>query len=112
MLWRIANHGPQCTSIRYSERLAHAGIAGSVGSVGDSFDNALAETINGLFKTALIKPEGPGGPWNRSSSPPPNGSTGSTTAGSTSYCGDIPPAELEDAFYAHHTAQPPAELTA
>ena len=41
-------------SIRYSERLAEAGIEPSVGSKGDSYDNALAETINGLYKTELI----------------------------------------------------------
>ncbi|SMG34723.1 hypothetical protein SAMN06265784_103283 [Paraburkholderia susongensis] len=41
-------------SIRYSERLAEAGIEPSVGSRGDSYDNALAETINGLYKTELI----------------------------------------------------------
>ena len=41
-------------SIRYTERLAHAGIEASVGSVGDSYDNALAETINGLYKTEVI----------------------------------------------------------
>ena len=41
-------------SIRYTERLAEAGIEPSVGSVGDSYDNALAETVNGLFKTEVI----------------------------------------------------------
>jgi putative transposase len=50
----------QYTSIRFGERLAQAGISPSVGSVGDSFDNALAESINGLCKTELIKP---GKPW-------------------------------------------------
>jgi transposase InsO family protein len=44
----------QYLSIRYSERLAEAGIEPSVGSRGDSYDNALAETINGLYKTELI----------------------------------------------------------
>jgi putative transposase len=53
------DRGSQYTSIRYTERLAHAGIAASVGSVGDSYDNALAETINGLYKTELIRPRGP-----------------------------------------------------
>jgi len=42
-------------SIRYTERLAEAGIAPSVGSVGDAYDNALAETINGLYKTEVIR---------------------------------------------------------
>ncbi|KZN44109.1 hypothetical protein N482_17630 [Pseudoalteromonas luteoviolacea NCIMB 1942] len=46
-------------SIRYSERLAEAGIQASVGSVGDSYDNAMAETINGLFKTEVIRRNGP-----------------------------------------------------
>lgn len=51
--------GSQYTSVRFSEHLAEAGISASVGSVGDSFDNALAETINGLYKTELIKHRGP-----------------------------------------------------
>lgn len=46
-------------SIRYTERLAEAGIDASVGSVGDSYDNALAETINGLYKTEVIRKRGP-----------------------------------------------------
>lgn len=49
-----SDRGSQYLSIRYSEQLAEAGIQGSVGSKGDSYDNALAETINGLFKTELI----------------------------------------------------------
>ena len=54
---RLIHHsdrGVQYVSIRYSERLAEAGIEPSVGSVGDSYDNALAETINGLYKTEVI----------------------------------------------------------
>ncbi len=50
---------PQYVSIRYSERLAEAGIEPSVGSTGDSYDNALAETINGLFKAEVIHRRGP-----------------------------------------------------
>jgi transposase InsO family protein len=49
----------QYTSIRYSERLAEAGAQPSVGSVGDSYDNAMAESIIGLFKTELIRRHGP-----------------------------------------------------
>jgi transposase InsO family protein len=49
----------QYLSIRYTERLGEAGIEPSVGSKGDSYDNALAETINGLFKTEIIWPNGP-----------------------------------------------------
>ena len=46
-------------SIRYTERLAEAGIEPSVGSVGDSFDNALAESVIGLYKTEVIRRRGP-----------------------------------------------------
>jgi len=49
----------QYVSIRYTERLAEAGIEPSVGSVGDSYDNALAESINGLYKTEVIRRRGP-----------------------------------------------------
>lgn len=46
-------------SLRYTERLAEAGFKASVGSVGGSYDNAMAETINGLFKTEVIRRNGP-----------------------------------------------------
>lgn len=54
-----SDRGGQYVSIRYTERLAAAGIESSVGSVGDSYDNALAETIIGLYKTELIRQRGP-----------------------------------------------------
>ena len=54
-----SDRGVQYVSIRYTERLADAGIELSVGSVGDSYDNALAETINGLYKTEVIRRRGP-----------------------------------------------------
>ena len=54
-----SDHGSQYLSIRYTERLAEANIEASVGSVGDSYDNALAETINGLYKTEVIWHRGP-----------------------------------------------------
>jgi len=54
-----SDHGGQYLSIRYSDRLAEAGIDPSVGSVGDSYDNALAETVIGLFKTEVIRQRGP-----------------------------------------------------
>ena len=105
------DRGSQYTAIRYTERLAEAGIAASVGSVGSSYDNALAESINGLFKTELIKPRAP---WR----------TFDTVEIATAewvdwfnhrrlyeYCGDVPPADLEDAYYAQNRAQPTAELS-
>ena len=89
----------QYLSIRYTERLAEAGVESSVGSVGDSYDNALAETIIGLFKTEVIRRRGP---WR--------------TLDAVEYAtlewvdwfnhrrllepiGNIPPAELEQANY-------------
>ena len=97
------DRGSQYTSIRFTERLAEAGIQPSVGAVGSSYDNALAETINGLYKTELIKP---GKPWR----------TVEDVELATArwvdwfnhrrlyeYCGDVPPAELETAYYAQQT---------
>lgn len=54
-----SDRGSQYLSIRYTERLAEAGIESSVGSVGDSYDNAMAESIIGLYKTEMIWPRGP-----------------------------------------------------
>jgi putative transposase len=51
--------GSQYTSIRYTERLDEIGARPSIGSVADSYDNALAETVNGLYKTELIRRRGP-----------------------------------------------------
>jgi putative transposase len=94
--------GSQFTSIRYGERLAELGATPSIGSVGDSYDNALAETVNGLYKAELIY--GPDqGPWR---------SIEAVELATLSwvhwynhqrlhgYCGDIPPAEYEEAYYA------------
>ena len=54
-----SDHGTQYLSIRYTERLAEAGIEPSVGSRGDSYDNALAESVIGLFKTEVIRRRSP-----------------------------------------------------
>lgn len=54
-----SDRGSQYVSIKYIERLAEAGVGPSVGSLGDSYDNALTETINGLYKAEVI----PRGPW-------------------------------------------------
>jgi transposase InsO family protein len=94
-----SDRGCQYLSIRYTERLAEAGVDASVGSVGDSYDNALAETINGLYKTEIIRRRGP---WRH--------------IDAVEYAtlewvdwfnhrrllkpiGDVPPAELEQAYY-------------
>jgi putative transposase len=54
-----SDRGVQYLAIRYTERLAEAGVVNSVGSKGDSYDNALAESFNGLYKTELIHRRGP-----------------------------------------------------
>ena len=54
-----SDRGVQYLAIRYTERLAENGLVNSVGSRGDSYDNALAETINGLYKTELVRNKGP-----------------------------------------------------
>ena len=54
-----SDRGSQYVSIKYTERLADAGIEPSVGSVGDAYDNALAETVNGLYKAEVIHRKGP-----------------------------------------------------
>jgi transposase InsO family protein len=54
-----SDRGVQYVSIKYTERLAEAGIEPSVGSVGDSYDNPLAESINGLYKAEVIHRRGP-----------------------------------------------------
>lgn len=51
--------GSQYTALRYTQQLAELGVIPSVGTVGDSFDNAMAESLNGIFKTELYKPQGP-----------------------------------------------------
>ena len=92
--------GRPCLAIRYTERLAGAGIAPSVGSVGGSFDNALAETVIGLFKTEVIRRRGPlaqprgGGARHPRTEGPraaANGCTGSTIAGSSARSGTSRP---------------------
>jgi putative transposase len=54
-----SDRGVQYLSMRYTQRLADAGVAPSVGSRGDSYDNALAESVIGLYKTELIRRRGP-----------------------------------------------------
>ncbi len=57
--WLVGNGGGISRAGGYTERLAEAGVEPSVGSVGDSYDNALAETINGLYKAEVIHRRGP-----------------------------------------------------
>jgi putative transposase len=95
-----SDRGVQYTAIRYSQRLCDAGLAPSVGSKGDSFDNALAEAVNGLYKAEMVWAQGP---W--SSAPELEAATGAwvawwNSARIHSACGWATPAEVEAAFWA------------
>ncbi len=105
------DRGSQYTAIRYTERLAEANIAASVGSVGSSYDNALAETINGLYKTELIKPRGPWRSLDLVEIATAEWVDWFNHRRLYEHCGDIPPAEAEDHYYARQDAQPTAELS-
>jgi putative transposase len=103
--------GSQYTSIAFTERLAAAGVSASVGTVGDAYDNALAESVIGLYKTELIKPKGP---WR---------TAGQVELATLEYvdwfnhqrlyeaCGDIPPAELEATYYSQNNCLTEAALS-
>jgi len=73
-----SDRGVQYVLIKYTERLAEAGLVPSVGSVGDSYDNALAETIDGFYKAEMIHGEGLGARSKSSNSRRSSGSIGST----------------------------------
>jgi Integrase core domain len=103
------DRGSQYTSIRFTERLAEAGIQPSVGAVGSSYDNALAETINGLYKTELIKPRKPWRTIEEVELATAEWVHWFNHRRLYEYCGDIPPAALEAAYYAQRRSQPPAE---
>ena len=87
--------GAQFTAVRFSERLAEADITSSIGSVGDSYDNALAETINGLYKTELIKPRKPWRTVEQVEYATAEWVDWFNHRRLNEYCGVVPPAELE-----------------
>ncbi len=110
---RLVHHsdaGGQYLSIRYTDRLTEAGITPSVGSVGDSYDNALAESVIGLYKTELIRQRGP---WRN---------LDQVEYATLEYVdwfnhrrllepiGHIPPTEKEANYYREHTPAPLAGL--
>ena len=88
------------SSIRYSERLAEAGIEPSVGSVGDSYDNALAETVHGLFKTELIRRRGPWRSMDAVEFATLEWVDWFNTRRVLEPIGNMPPAEAEERYYA------------
>ena len=97
--------GSQFTSLRYGERLAEIGAVPSIGSVGDSFDNALAETVNGYYKAELIRGPARTEPW-KTVEDVELATLGwvhwHNTTRLHGYLGDLPPAEFESALYAAH----------
>ena len=106
-----SDRGSQYLSIRYTERLAEAGAVTSVGSRGDSYDNALAETINGLYKAEIIHRRGP---WKTREA------VELATLEWVSWfnhrrllepIGYVPPAEFEAAFWREEDPSDPARLT-
>ena len=95
--------GSQYVSVACTERLAAADALPSVGSVGDAYDNALAETTIGLFKTELFKPRGPWRTADQVEIAVLEWVDWYNHRRLHEYCGDIPPAELETAHYRQHT---------
>ena len=106
-----SDRGVQYLAIRYTDRLADAGAVSSIGSRGDSYDNAMAESFNGLYKTELIRPHGP---WR---------GRDDLELSTMEYIdwfnhrrlhteiGMIPPAELEATYYAHISSTETLEIT-
>ncbi len=94
-----SDRGVQYVSIRYTERLAEEGIEPSVGSIGDSYDNALAETINGLYKTEVIRRQGPWRNLEQVEFATLTWVDWFNNRRLLGSIGDIPPVELEQLYY-------------
>jgi transposase InsO family protein len=98
--------GSQFTPIGYGERLAEIGATPSIGTVGDSYDNALAETANGYYKTELVRGPARSGPC-RTVEDLELATLGwvhwHNTQRHHGYLGDVPPVEFEQGFYAGQT---------
>ena len=103
-----SDRGVQYVSIRYTERLAEAGIEPSVGSVGDSYDNALAETVIGLFKAEVIHRRGPWRSFESVEFATLEWVDWFNTRRLLEPIGNIPPAEAEAAYYAQLEVMPMA----
>ncbi|MER8868303.1 IS3 family transposase [Mesorhizobium sp. M0751] len=95
-----SDRGSQYVSIRYIERLAEAGVEPSVGSVGDSYDNALAETINGLYKAEVIHRRGPWRSFEAVEFATLEWVDWFNNRRLLEPIGNIPPAEAEERYYA------------
>lgn len=98
-----SDRGSQYLAIRYTERLADAGAVCSVGSRGDSYDNALAESVIGLYKTEVIKKQGPWRSFEQLELATARWVDWYNNRRLHSAIGDVPPAEFEAAYYANNT---------
>ncbi len=100
-----SDRGSQYLALRYTERLVEAGVEPSVGSVGDSYDNALAETINGLFKAEVIHRRGPWRSFEAVEFATLEWVDWFNTRRLLEPIGNIPPAEAEARYYAQTEVQ-------
>ena len=103
--------GSQYTSIAFTERLAEAGAAPSVGTVGDALDNALAESQIGLFKTELIRPRGPWKGLEDVELATLEWVDWHNHRRLHTACHDMPPVEHEQIYYRQHPAQTAAGVS-
>jgi putative transposase len=103
-----SDRGVQYVSFKYTERLAEAGIEPSVGSVGDAYDNALAETVIGLFKTEVIHRRGPWRSFEAVEFATLEWVDWYNNRRLLGSIGNIPPAEAEAAYYAQLEVMPMA----
>ena len=94
--------GSQYTSIAFTERLAAVGVSASIGTVGDAYDNALAETVIGLYKSELINPQRPWKTVDQVETATLHYLDWFNTSRLYEQNGDIPPVELEQAYYRQH----------
>jgi putative transposase len=105
------DRGSQYTSIAFTDKLIEEGIDASIGSTGSSYDNALAETINGLYKTELIKPRGPWRTVEHVEIATLEWVDWFNHRRLYEHCGDVPPVELEAFHYGEHRTTRIAEFS-
>ena len=96
-----SDKGVQYTAIRYGQRLADAGIERSVGRTGDSYDNALAESVNALYKKELISRDGPWDDVSEVTLATAEWVYWFNNVRLHSWCGDVPPLEFERSYWQH-----------
>src|SRR5260370_8838854 len=99
-----SDRGVQCLAIRYTERVADAGAVCSVGSRGDSYDNALAESVIGLYKTEVIRKQRPWRSFYQLELATARWVEWDNNRRLHTSIGDLPPSHFESAYYHQHAA--------